>query len=395
MATDFPIPALPYCVYSVASGHRRIGVGVGSDVVDLSAVAARLASIPPDLVQGDRLNPLLAAGRPAWVALREELIDLAESGQLDAFRRPQDGVALHLAWDVADFVDFYSSRHHAENVGRLFRPDSDPLPANWLHLPAGYHGRASTVVVDGSAVRRPVGQVLTDDDRVVFQPTDRLDFELELGFVVGGGTEMGESVGMEDAQDHLFGLVLMNDWTARDIQAWEYVPLGPFLGKSFATSVSAWVMPLDAMQGARVPGPAQNPPPLAHLQRSAPWSFAMELEVWIRPSGAASAHRVCAVHTAEALYWDPAQQLAHLTSNGARLSPGDLFGSGTVSGPGEGQHGCLIEATRGGSRSIAVGDETRVYLEDGDEVIMRGGVPGLPLGSVSGIVDSALPVHRE
>lgn len=390
MSTDFPIPALPYCVFADDSGRRRIGVGVGSDVVDLSAVSRQLTSVPPELVQGDRLNPLLAAGRTAWETLREELVGLAMAGQLDALRRPQDGVALHLAWDVADFVDFYSSRHHAENVGRIFRPDTDPLPANWLHLPAGYHGRASTVVVDGTRVRRPVGQVRTDDGRVVFGPSGRLDFELELGFVVGGGTELGERVSIEDAQDHLFGVVLVNDWTARDIQAWEYVPLGPFLGKSFATSVSAWVMPLAALEAARVPGPAQDPPPLPYLQRSVPWSFAMEMEVWVRPSGTASAHRICAVDTAEALYWDPAQQLAHLTSNGARLSPGDLFGSGTLSGPGDGQHGCLLEATRGGSRSISVGDETRVFLEDGDEVILRGGSPGVTLGPVTGIVDSAL-----
>ena len=389
MATDFPLPALPYCVFSDDSGRRRIGVGMGADVVDLSAVSPRLASVAPELVQGDRLNPLLAAGRPAWGALREELVGLAVSGHLDAFRRPQDGLTLHLAWDVADFADFYSSRHHAENLGRIFRPDTDPLPANWLHLPAGYHARASTVVVDGTPVRRPAGQVRTGEDRVAFRPTDRLDFELELGFVVGGETRPGESVAIRNASDHLFGLVLMNDWTARDIQAWEYVPLGPFLGKSFATSVSAWVMPLDALEAARVPGPAQDPPPLPYLQRSAPWSFAIDVEVWIRPAGTTSPHRVCAVDTADALYWDPAQQLAHLTSNGARLSPGDLFGSGTVSGPGDGQRGCLIEATWGGSRPISVGGATRLFLEDGDEVTVRGSAGELPLGPVSGIVDSA------
>ncbi|MEX2423055.1 MAG: fumarylacetoacetase, partial [Acidimicrobiia bacterium] len=374
MVTDFPVPALPYCVFSDDTGRRRIGVGVGSEVADLSALSPGLASVPTRLVEADRLNPLLAEGRSTWSALREELVGLAESGRLDAACLPRNEVALHLAWDVADFVDFYSSRHHAENVGRIFRPESDPLPANWLHLPAGYHGRASTVVVDGTAIRRPTGQVRTDDGRVVHRPTDRLDFELELGFVVGGGTDLGVPVAIEDAADHLFGLVLMNDWTARDVQAWEYVPLGPFLGKSFATSVSAWVMPLDALEGARVPGPVQNPPPLPHLQRAAPWSLALELEVWIRPAGSPDAHRVCAVETGDALYWDAAQQLAHLTSNGARLSAGDLFGSGTVSDLGAGQYGCLLEATWGGSRTIAVGDETRVFLEDGDEVTMRGGL---------------------
>ena len=389
MATVFPVPALPYCVFSDESGRRRIGVGVGSDVADLSSLTGAIGSVPPHLFATDRLNPLLAAGRPVWDALREELIGLAEAGRLDAARRPQDDVMLHLAWDVADFVDFYSSRHHAENVGRIFRPDADPLPANWLHLPAGYHARASTVVVDGTRIRRPTGQVRTDDGQISYVPTRRLDFELELGFVVGGGTASGETIRVEDASEHLFGLVLMNDWTARDIQAWEYVPLGPFLGKSFATSVSAWVMPFGALHEARVPGPTQDPTPLPHLRRSAPWALALHLEVWIRPAGSPEAHRVCAVDSGNALYWDASQQLAHLSSNGARVSPGDLFGSGTISGPEDGQHGCLLEATRGGSRSIELGAEKRVFLEDGDEVVMRGGTPGVPLGQVTGTVDSA------
>lgn len=393
MMMDFPIGAMPYCVFSEDAGPRRLGVGLGSDVIDLSAAAALVTSVPAPILVAERLNPLLAAGRETWRALRSELTALATSGALDAARIPQSRVRLHLAWDVSDFVDFYSSRHHAENLGRIFRPESDPLPANWLHLPAGYHGRASTVVVDGTPVRRPRGQVRGSDGVVTFRPSSQLDFELEIGVVVGGPTEMGEPVPIDDADDHLFGLVLLNDWSARDIQAWEYVPLGPFLGKSFATSVSAWVMPIDALDSVRRPGPRQDPLPLPHLQTSQQWSFDLDLEVWITPADDPDPVLVSRVNAGEGLYWTMAQQLAHLTSNGARLSTGDLLGSGTVSGPGLDESGSLLELSRGGSRPIDVGVQRRTFLEDGDEVVMRASAPTadgrVQLGSVSGVVDSA------
>lgn len=388
MAIDFGSAALPYCVFSDTTGMRRLGVGVGTDVIDLAAAAATVTSVPPELVTADRLNPLLAAGKAAWAALRDELSGLVGSGRIDDARRAQDDVTLHLPWDVADYVDFYSSRHHAENLGRIFRPDSPGLPENWLHLPSGYHGRSSTVVVDGTPIRRPKGQVRSSAGLVRFEPTSRLDFELELGFVVGGRTELGEPVAIEDAAEHLFGVVLMNDWSARDLQAWEYVPLGPFLGKSFATSVSAWVTPIAALESIRTAGPAQEPVPLPHLRTSALWSWTLDLEVWIRPAGAERSSLVSRVDAAEGLYWNPAQQLAHLTSNGARLSPGDLFGSGTVSGPTPDQRGSLVELSWDGSHPIAVGDHSRSFLSDGDEVTLRAASRDgrIVLGPVSGTV---------
>lgn len=388
MAIDFGSGALPYCIFSDTTGMRRLGVGVGTDVIDLAAAAGTVTSVPPELVTADRLNPLLAAGEAAWTALRDELSGLVGSGRLDDARRAQDDVTLHLPWDVADYVDFYSSRHHAENLGRIFRPDSPGLPENWLHLPSGYHGRSSTVVVDGTPIRRPKGQVRSSAGLIGFEPTSHLDFELELGFVVGGRTELGEPVAIEDAAEHLFGVVLMNDWSARDLQAWEYVPLGPFLGKSFATSVSAWVTPMAALESIRTAGPVQEPAPLPHLRTSELWSWSLDLEVWIRPARAERSSLVSRVDAAEGLYWNPAQQLAHLTSNGARLSPGDLFGSGTVSGPTPDQRGSLVELSWDGSDPIAVGDHSRSFLSDGDEVTLRAASRDgrIVLGPVSGTV---------
>ncbi|MDX1448097.1 MAG: fumarylacetoacetate hydrolase family protein [Acidimicrobiia bacterium] len=383
MSIEFPPGALPYCVFADDTGRRRLGIGSGTDVVDLSAVALR--AVDPGLVQVDRLNPLLGAGRRAWIDLREELIEAETAGTLDAARIDLDQVTLHLAWEVTDYVDFYSSRHHAENVGRLFRPGDPPLPENWLHLPAGYHGRSSTVVVDGTAVRRPCGQRRTGDG-VVFGPSTALDFELEVGYVVGGETEPGEPIGVDAADEHLFGVVLVNDWSARDIQAWEYVPLGPFLGKSFATTVSAWVMPIEALADHRVPAPQQDPAPAAYLQASDPWTLQLDLEVWLRP-GDGSALRISKVDSSRGLYWTPAQQLAHLTANGARVRPGDLFATGTVSDASDA--GSLLELTRAGSEPIMVGDVPRTYLEDGDEVTMQGAAGSIPLGPASGTVRAA------
>jgi len=386
MAVDFPVRAMPYCVFSDAEGGSRLGVGVGTDVVDLFAAAASITSVSEDLVRADGLDPLLAAGWDAWTALREELGELEEAGDLERWRRPQEEVSFHLAWQVADYVDFYSSRHHAENLGRLFRPDASPLPENWLHMPVGYHGRSSTVVVDGTPVRRPHGQVRTDAGDVVFGPSRQLDFELELGFVVGGATPVGEPVPVTEADRHLFGVVLLNDWSARDIQAWEYVPLGPFLGKSFATSVSAWVMPLAALAGERVRGPRQTPEPLAYLRCRDSWALDLNLEVWLRPAGSDGAERIAAVGAAQGLYWNAAQQLAHMTVNGASLAPGDLIGTGTVSGPGDAEVGSMIELARGGSRHVRIGPTTRTFLEDGDEVTLRArsATGHIPLGPVRG-----------
>ncbi len=390
MAIDFGRETLPYCVFSDSAGPRRVGVGVGDGVVDLRAAAGHVTAVSTDTLRSGHLNALLGAGAPVWSELRSDLLDLVGRGILDQYLLSQDDVRYALAWEVADYVDFYSSRFHAENVGRIFRPDSPALPDNWLHQPGGYHGRSSTVVVDGTPVRRPVGQIRTESGEIVLGPSRMLDFELELGFVLGGRTEVGQPVPILQADSHLFGVVLVNDWSARDIQAWEYVPLGPFLGKSFATSVSSWVVPFAALTECRVPGPVQDPEPLPYLRSPDHWGMNIDLEVWIRPAGASSSELVTTVNAGEGLYWNPAQQLAHMTVNGASLSPGDLLASGTVSGPSPDQLGSLLELSWGGPREVQVGDVTRTFLLDGDEVIFqartRSPAGNIRLGPVSGRV---------
>ncbi len=391
MTPDFGLEVLPYCSFAHRDDRWRLGVGAGTGVVDLDTLVRRgaVTSVDPNLLTGGRLNPLLAAGRSAWEALHEELA--ATVGDHLETAVPADEVSMRLAWDVGDFVDFYASRYHAENLGRLFRPDGDPLLPNWLHMPVGYHGRAGTVVVSGTPIRRPSGQRRTPEGEIVVGPSVRLDIELELGFVLGGASQLGSPVPITDAAEHLFGVVLLNDWSARDIQAWEYVPLGPFLGKSFATSVSAWVVPVQALDRARVPGPDQTDPrPSEYLRTEEPWAFDLDLEVWMRPAGKAESSRIATVSAAEALYWNAAQQLAHLTVNGASVRSGDLFGTGTVSGPHQAQSGSLIELTWAGRYPIVVAGATRTFLEDGDEIILRGrtGSGDIPLGPVAGTVVS-------
>lgn len=380
MSVNFPVPALPYGVYLADDGAPHLCVAAGTDLIDLHAAAADLAdAVDPNFLRAGRLNELLAAGRGAWSGLRAALIERVVSGSLDRHRRPQDGGEMRLAWEVADFVDFYSSQHHAENVGRMFRPDAEPLLPNWRHLPVGYHGRSGTVYVDGTPVRRPRGQRRQPDGQIVFGPSVRLDIEAELGWILGGPTRPGDTVPTTSAADHLFGIVILNDWSARDIQAWEYVPLGPFLGKSFATSVSAWILPLDALDGSRKPGPAQEPQPLDYLRTHQPWAFDIDLAVEL------NGVEVARINAADALYWNPAQQLAHMTVNGATVRPGDLFGTGTISGPEHHQRGSLLELTWNGTEPLHLDDGTiRTFLEDGDEVTISASAGPVPLGPVTG-----------
>lgn len=392
MITRFPPSALPYGSFGCGS-RRRLGVGLGRGIIDLDAEAraGRITSVDPHLLTTGRLNELLAAGRPSWRALREELSSRVADGDFATGLIPQSQATMHLAWEVGDYVDFYSSRCHAENVARMFRPDQEPLLPNWLHLPVGYHGRSGTVVVDGTPVRRPAGQYQTGEGKVVFGHSNRLDIELEVGFVLGGESTLGEPIPIAEASEHLFGVVLVNDWSARDLQAWEYVPLGPFLGKSFATSVSAWVVPMDALSAARVRGPEQtDPTPLPYLWTDEPWGLSLDLRIWMRPAGAEAADKIAEINTAEALYWNAAQQLAHMTVNGASVRPGDLFASGTVSGPERHQRGSLLELGWGGAQPIKVAGVERSFLEDGDEVVLTGSAPGpdgmIPLGPVSGAI---------
>jgi fumarylacetoacetase len=290
-----------------------------------------------------------------------------------------------MPFEVADYVDFYASEHHATNLGRLFRPDSEPLLPNWKHLPVGYHGRSGTVVVSGTPIVRPNGQRRASNAASVeFGPSVRLDIEAEMGFVVGTGSGLGQPIPVDAFAEHVFGAVLVNDWSARDIQAWEYVPLGPFLGKSFATSVGAWVVPLAALEHARISGPRQRPEPVPYLQGTQPWS--LDIDMSVRWNGT----EVSRPPYAE-MYWSPAQMLAHTTVNGASARTGDLFASGTVSGPEKSQRGSFLELTWNGTEPVAVGDSKRVFLEDGDNVVITASAPGpdgvrIGFGDVEGCI---------
>ncbi|MFJ4096432.1 fumarylacetoacetase [Kitasatospora sp. NPDC089913] len=384
--SPFGVHNLPYGVFTAADrpGTRRIGVRIGDFVLDAGA-AARAVGEPSVLLDADSLNPLLAAGRPVWTEVRASLTrwltDEAHRDALSPLLLPLAEVALHLPFEVADYVDFYASEHHATNLGRIFRPGSEPLTPNWKHLPIGYHGRSGTVVVSGTPVSRPQGQRKAPADAVPsFGPTRRLDIEAEVGFVVGAPSALGEPVGLDDFREHVFGVCLVNDWSARDIQAWEYVPLGPFLGKSFATSVSPWIVPLAALEHARVAAPARDVELLPYLDDRADdrhWGLDLALEVLL------NGHRISRPPFAS-MYWTAAQQLAHMTVNGASLRTGDLFASGTISGPEPETRGALIELTWNGENPLKLADgTTRTFLEDGDEVTVTATAPG-PDGTVVG-----------
>ncbi|GAB4006211.1 fumarylacetoacetase [Nocardioides ultimimeridianus] len=355
---------LPYGVASAGTGPRRIVVRYGDHVVDLGRL---LGEDGPDAVLGaPTLNAFMAQGRGRWDEVRARIAEALTGDVPDEAVDALADVTLHLPFEVADYVDFYASEHHASNLGRLFRPDSpSPLMPNWKHLPVGYHGRSSSIVVSGTDVVRPSGQL--GEGR--FGPSARLDIEAELGFVLGTGNAMGEPIAVGDADEHLFGVTLFNDWSARDIQAWEYVPLGPNLGKSFASTVSPWVVPMAALAAARIDTPRQEPAVQPYLDLDRPWGLDIDLvvewngEVVSRPPYAA-------------MYWSPAQMLAHLTVNGAPTRTGDLFASGTISGPAKDQRGAFIELTWGGAEPVLIGGEERTFLEDGDTVTITATAPG-------------------
>jgi len=343
-------------VFSVGRAAPRVGFRSGEEVVDLSALG--------ETFRTPSLNALMSQGPAAWQDA------LGRAQEHDGTRIRLDDATLHLPFEVADYVDFYSSLEHATNMGRMFRPDAEPLLPNWRRLPVGYHGRAGTVVVSGTDVVRPTGQLGPGE----FGPSRRLDVELELGFVVGVPSRLGEPVAVEAFAEHVFGVVLLNDWSARDIQAWEYVPLGPFLGKSFLTSISAWVTPLALLQERRVEAPPQEPPPLPYLAGGRDWGLDLDLELELNGE-------VVSRGNARTLYWTMPQQLAHATSNGARVRTGDLMATGTISGPEPGSEGSLIELTRN-SR----------FLEDGDEVVLRAS----GLGEVRGrVLAASYPPHTD
>jgi fumarylacetoacetase len=373
MGDGFGIDHLPYGVFSTDGTAPRVGVRYGDSVVDLHALTGRAEMAEPSL------NAFMAQGPDAWAQTRAELVERVP----DADAVPLDEATLHLPFAVGDYVDFYASLHHASNVGRIFRPDQEPLLPNWRHLPVGYHGRGGTVVVSGTSVVRPCGQRVSKGSTTpTYGPSRRLDIEAELGFVIGVGSELGSRIGVGEFQQHVFGVVGLNDWSARDIQAWEYVPLGPFLGKSFATSVSAWVTPLAALAAARTDLPAQEPAPLPYLSGG----HALDIDVEVVLNG-----EVVSRPPYRTMYWSPAQMLAHLTVNGASTRTGDLFASGTISGPDPDTRGSFLELSWGGKEPFAGG---HTFLEDGDEVVLHYSAPGagdgrITLGEVAGRVEPA------
>lgn len=393
--TDFPIQNLPLGVFAAADGRIGLGVAIGDQVFDLRVArdAGLLVGLSAEIaatLEGRTLNALIALGRPALTAVRAAVQGVlradTEAGRaaqrVPGLLQPMASVRMQLPVEVGDYTDFYASVDHATNVGSMFRPDNPLLP-NYRHVPIGYHGRASSIVPTGTPVHRPMGQVSAKPEGPpTFAPTARLDYELEVGAVIGAGTALGTTIPLTEAESHLAGLVLVNDWSARDVQAWEYQPLGPFLAKNFATTISPWVVTLDALAPYRVPArvrTAAEPSPLPYLSDAgdqAHGGFDITLEVWIRTArmreAGTPAERLSHGSFAQ-MYWTLGQMLAHHASGGCNLRPGDLIASGTVSGPEKSSRGCLLELTWRGAEPVTFSNgETRAFLADGDEVILRG-----------------------
>ena len=389
---DFPIQNLPYASFRKHGEERiRVGVGIGDMLLDASQALA----VPS-------LSAVMAMSRAERTGLRRRLSELLAnySSGVERAILPTSEVELLLPCDIPDYTDFFASIHHATNVGSLFRPGK-PLSPNYKWIPIAYHGRASSVVLSGTPVRRPCGQILVDDSPL-YAPSRMLDYELELGAFLGPGNAMGQPIPVADAEDHLFGVCLLNDWSGRDIQTWEYQPLGPFLAKNFATSISPWIVTLDALEPFRTPAPPRpgsDPQPLPYLQAPGNLAFRITLEVWLRSAKMPAPQRVSQSDFAS-LYWTLGQMIAHHSSNGCPLRPGDLIGSGTVSGPQKQNRGCLLEITRRGADPLQLPTgETRSFLEDGDEVILKGwceasGFRRIGLGECRGRVLPALQAEQ-
>ncbi len=382
---DFPIQNLPWGVFSPNKrAAPRVGVAIGDFVLDVTALRDLkvLNSAVIDACDSISLNRLMSLSRDHWHQARRELSQFLGASnpqahefkaQTSSFLHPMSEATLLLPVEIGDYTDFYASRHHASNVGKLFRPDNPLLP-NYDHVPIAYHGRASSIVVSGASIRRPMGQIRPDPNAPpIFAETKRLDYELELGFVIGGANHLGSSVSIDHARDQIFGVVLLNDWSARDIQAWEYQPLGPFLAKNFASSISPWVVTMDALEPFRTAATPHETLPLPYLwnqQDQASGGLNVQLEVWLE-----TAHGQTRLSNGNYrdMYWTPAQMIAHHTSNGCNLRPGDLLGSGTVSGTDPETRGCLLELTEGGRKPVQLSSgEARAFLQDGDTVTLRG-----------------------
>ena len=397
--SDFPIQNLPFGAFATAGGEARIGVAIGDRILDLavleSAGAIRLEGRPPGdpVFNRPTLNAFIALGPPAWHALRAQLSALLDrdngalrdnAGLRARALAAQAEATMLLPVQVPGYTDFYSSREHATNVGSLFRDPKHALLPNWLEMPIAYNGRASSVVVSGTPVRRPRGQYKHPErERPSFGPCQKLDMELETGFIVGVGNALGEPIAAADAERHIFGMVLLNDWSARDIQTWEYVPLGPFNSKSFATTISPWIVTMEALEPFRAAGPRQQPEPLPYLRHADPdggHNFDIRLEVQLQPQAEAAgepgrqaqADVICRTNFRH-MYWSMAQQLAHHTVSGCNTVPGDLMGSGTISGPTPDSYGSLLELTWNGKNPLALSDGSeRTFLQDGDTTVLKG-----------------------
>jgi fumarylacetoacetase len=401
----FPIQNLPYGVFRPYPGAEpRVGVAIGDFVLDLSVLEAqelldhpRIAAERP--FSKPVLNAFMAMGRPVWQHVRATLTHLLDAAtptlRDDAALReqallPRHQVELLLPAAIGDYTDFYSSREHATNVGIMFRGPENALMPNWLHLPVGYHGRASSIVVSGHPVKRPWGQTKPDDAPPQYGPSRRLDFELEMAFFIGPGSRLGEPVPIVQAADHVFGMVLLNDWSARDLQQWEYVPLGPFLGKNFATTISPWVVTFEALAPFRCARPVQDPLPLPYLHLPDDHTYDIHLEVGLQAEGMATPHPLCRSNF-RYLYWSIAQQLAHHTVNGCNLRTGDLLASGTISGPTPDSFGSMLELAWRGTRPLPLPNgQARTFLHDGDRVVMTAWCQGdgyrVGFGEASGTV---------
>ncbi len=384
--SDFSIHNLPYGIFSeAADGKRRAGVAIGEQVLDLSVLEAEglLSLDGGSYFNQPTLNAFIDSGRDNWTKARTA-IQMLLSNDNDTLRDnidlqakalfKQADVTMHLPVQVPGFTDFYSSKEHATNVGTMFRDPSNALLPNWTEMPVGYNGRASTVIISGTDVIRPSGQLKPNaDDRPIFSPCKRLDFELETAFVVGKGNNIGQPIAVDDASEHIFGMVLLNDWSARDIQKWEYVPLGPFNAKTFASEVSPWIVTMDALAPFKTSCPTQEPKPLAYLnEKDSDNSFDITLSVELLPENADEATVVCETNF-KYMYWSMAQQLTHHTITGCKVEVGDMMGSGTISGPTPDSYGSMLEIAWNATKPVSLkGGETRSFIEDGDTVIMKG-----------------------
>jgi fumarylacetoacetase len=404
--SDFPIQNLPYGVFSAKDGLApRVGVAIGDYVLDLWQLQqdCRFDLEDDGVFSASSLNPFMALGPKVWSKTRARISELLrhdhpELRDNDELRKrvlvPMSDVKMHLPIAVSGYTDFYSSKEHATNVGVMFRGKDNALQPNWLHMPIGYNGRASTVVVSGTKVKRPRGQLKPPTAELPsFGPCKRLDFELELGVVVGQSSAMGEMLTEKQAEEMIFGFVILNDWSARDIQQWEYVPLGPFQAKAFATSISPWVVAREALEPFRVHGPAQDPAPLPYLRQELPNNYDLQLDVALRAGAMNEAKRICRTNF-KYMYWSSVQQLAHHASSGCAMNVGDLLGSGTISGPEKDQRGSLLEISWNGTEPIELAPAiSRSFLEDGDSLVMRGWCQGngyrVGFGEVEGTIAPA------